>query len=145
MASLLVGDDIISTDDPARVLVVASSEEAQSVEEALREYRDLVKVDTCHDMQSGLAEARSGTHDVVLLTLELPDAWPADGYVRLQGEVEELPILVIASSEDEARLATRMASRAPFCMIERGSANASLIRRLIVSAILFKRAGGRPS
>jgi hypothetical protein len=144
MASLLFGDDIVSTDNPARILIVASAEEVRLVQEGLREYRDLVNVDTSHEIQSGLAQARSGTHDVVLLTLELPDAWPADVYVRLQREVEEVPILVIARSEDEARIATRTASRPPFCVIDRGRVDPSMVRRLIVSAILFRRADGRP-
>ena len=52
-----------------------------------------------------------------------------------------LPILVIGSG-DEARLAIRRASSPPFGIIEEEEADPALIR-LIVSAVLFRRAGGR--
>ena len=78
---LLVGDDIISTDDPVRVLVVASPERMLLIEEAVVGRGIFFRVDAYHDLQSGLEEARSGVHDAVLLTLQLPDA-VASGCLR---------------------------------------------------------------
>ena len=60
MAVLLVGDDIISTDDPVRVLVVVSPERMLLIEEALVGhviFSGLMPTTTCNPDSRKLAAA----------------------------------------------------------------------------------------
>ena len=76
--------------------------------------------------------------DVIVLDPNLPDCWAADSYRRLTEQAQEIPFLILTGVQDLGFLA--QASPLPFAVLAKGKADASAIRRLLISAALRKRA-----
>jgi DNA-binding response OmpR family regulator len=58
-------------------------------------------VTTAHDGQEGLAAARSGAHDLIILDLMLPRLDGLDLCRRLRSEAHETPILMLTARSEE--------------------------------------------
>ena len=143
MASLITGDDIISDVNPARVLVVGPPQILKLVQGALAGHGEFFRLDVCDGLQAALERVRADDYDLALLALNLPDSWAADTYKRfLAEEPENLPVLLLGTSA-EARLAAQGVPSPPFAVLDPDDVDPLLLRRLITSASLFRRAGGK--
>ena len=83
-----------------RVLVVEDEVRlARLVREALR--RDGYQVELAHDGPSGLAHARAGGYDVVLLDLMLPGLSGYEVLRQLRADEIDVPVLVLTAKDGE--------------------------------------------
>ena len=85
--------------DTPRVLLV---DDDQALCEMLSEYLDIegMQVMTRHDGESGLAEALSDAHDIVILDVMLPDL-PGTEVLRHIRQQSELPIIMLTARGDD--------------------------------------------
>jgi DNA-binding NarL/FixJ family response regulator len=135
---LINGDDVISSTQPAEILVIYAAG-ATAADFAVGDQADcfvLYRAFTLETAKHALAHRR---YDAILVDLELPDAWATDAYETLLSSTEDTPIVVLASSWTDP-LSHLAESHRPFAIVPRKKSVPELLRRLLISATLRKRA-----
>lgn len=92
---------------------------------------ELIHVDC---LESGLEKLLAGGIDIVLLDLSLPDSQVQDTFSRLYERTSDVPIVVLASPEEEP-LAVRAAQLGAEDYIIKGKTNSLQLRHLIKYAV----------
>jgi DNA-binding NarL/FixJ family response regulator len=135
---LINGDDVISSTQPAEILVINAAG-ATAADFAVGDQADcfvLYRASTLEAAKRALARRH---YDAILLDLELPDAWATDVYETLLRATEDTPIVVLTSSWTHPPSHLTEAHR-PFAIVPTERTVPALLRRLLISATLRKRA-----
>lgn len=140
MTELIIGDDLLDTENPAHVLVVGSSADVAMTREALAGLPGLFAIEASATLDEGIAKARERAFDVTVLSLSLPDSWPSDTYFRFSETDERCQVLLLVDRLDDAAT-IRSGKRSAFCMLLKSALEPELMRRMLISACLYKRAG----
>jgi len=137
---LIHGDDVISSTQPAEILVINAAG-ATAADFALGEQADCFVLYRAFTLETAKRALARRHYDAILLDPELPDAWARNVYETLVSTTEDTPIVVLASwsMEPLSRLAEL---HRPFAIVPRDSSVPDLLRRLLISATLCKRALG---
>jgi DNA-binding response OmpR family regulator len=127
-------------DAPARVLVVEDDpNDLVLVERALQAARRPFLRDRADRLSAALDRLARGGIDVVLLDLNLPDAWNLDGVSRIAADHPFVPIVVLTGLDDEeAGLKAVQAGAQDFLM--KDGLDPRLLDRSLRYAIERKRA-----
>lgn len=136
MAAFGVDDGF--ADDPVRVLVLAGSEDAVTIQNAVRAVTEGLEIDTCQTLRDAETRVRAQDYDVTVLALPLPDAWIADAYAKLRENGERCETLVMLDAADDVA-SMKMAQHPPFAILVKSHTSPELLRRLLLSAALYKR------
>lgn len=139
MTELIVGDELFDTGSPARVLVVGGSAEVSIAQKAVAGLTGLFALDACGTLDEAIAKAREDSYDASILSLSLPDSWPSDTYHRFSEADERSQMLLLVDHPDDATT-LRRGKRPAFCMLLRSALDPALVRRLLISACVYKRA-----
>ena len=144
MAALLAGDALIDEGDPLTILWVDRAEKGRASRAAIAAEAAFFQVRECHSLAEGIEAAGRGRYDVVVLTTDLPDAWPSDIFPRFVEKAPDCPVLLIVE-EGSAGAMLKNAERQPFCIVARARAGPTTMRRLVISAgILIRTLGALP-
>ena len=135
---LINGDDVISSMQPAEILIVNSAG-VIAEDLALGGQLDCFVLYQVHTLEAAQRALARRHYDAILVDLDLPDAWPTDVYEALLGATEDTPIVVLTSSwTDPPGHLTGL--HRPFAVVPRERSVPDLLRRLLISATLRKRA-----
>ncbi len=134
---LINGDDVISSAQPAEILVI-NAEGATATNFAIGDRANCFVLYRAFTLEAAKCALTHRHYDAILLDLELPDAWARDVYETLLGSSEDTPIVVLASRRDLPRDLTEL--HRPFAIVPRERIVPHLLRRLVISATLRKRA-----
>jgi DNA-binding NtrC family response regulator len=137
MSPLIAGDPVIDDQHPVQILVVDPSG-ADLVTGATGSVEEYFQITACNSLAQASDHLRTQFYDVIVLEPDLPDCWPADSYRRLSEQAEEVPVLILTGVQDFGF--PTQTSPLPFAVLTKRKADASAIRRLLVSAALRKRA-----
>ena len=144
MARLLAGDTLIDETDPLRILWVDRAETGRATRDAIAAEAAFFQVRECHTLAEGIEAVGRGRYDVVVLSTDLPDAWPSDIFPRFVEKAPDSPVLLIVEEGSDGAM-LKNAERRPFCTVERVRADPTTMRRLVISAgILIRTLGGLP-
>lgn len=135
---LINGDDVISSTQPAEILIVNSAD-VIAEDLALGGRLDCFVLYQVHTLEAAQRALAHRHYDAILVDLDLPDAWARDVYETLVGATEDTPIVVLASwsTDPPGHLAEL---HRPFAIVPRERSVPDLLRRLLISATLRKRA-----
>jgi DNA-binding NarL/FixJ family response regulator len=135
---LINGDDVISSAQPAEILVINAAG-ATAADFAVGDQADCFVLYRAFTLEAAKRALARRHYDAILLNLELPDAWATDVYKTLLGATEDTPIVVLASwwTDPPGHLAEL---HRPFAIVPRDRSVPDLLRRLLISATLRKRA-----
>jgi DNA-binding NarL/FixJ family response regulator len=133
---LINGDDVISSTQPAEILIVNSAG-VIAEDLALGIQLDCFVLYQVHTLEAAQRALARRHYDAILVDLDLPDAWPTDVYKTLLGATEDTPIVVLASWWTAGHFT---GLHRPFAIVPRERSVPDLLRRLLISATLRKRA-----
>jgi DNA-binding NarL/FixJ family response regulator len=134
---LITGDDVISSKRPAEILVVNSGG-ASAEDLAIDEHSDCFVLYHAHTLAATQRALAHRHYDAILVDLDLLDAWATDVYETLLRTVEDTPIVVLTCSSTP--LCHHPELHTPFAIVPRERSVPDLLRRLLISATLRKRA-----
>ncbi|MEM9060984.1 MAG: response regulator transcription factor [Pseudomonadota bacterium] len=99
-------DDAMTLDTPSpRTFLVIDDHPlfCDALSMTLRSFRDDTQVATANSLEQGLSVIDEGiSPDIVLLDLNLPDVDGVDGLLRLRRRLNDTPIVVLSSYDDDA-------------------------------------------
>ena len=134
---LIADDDIISTVNPAHILVVdATGTVSAGAIQRHAAFFVFHEASTWNDTLQALARRH---YDAILLEPHLPDAWAIDVYQRLLAISDDIPIIALNTSEITSGL-HQSTHKQPFALVWRENNSSDLLRRLLISATLRSRA-----
>lgn len=133
------GDGFLDADSLVRILVVGNSDDAAVIQNALRAITDGLEFDTCETLQEAERRVRVHDHDVAVLILPLPDAWGADAYAKLRENDRNSEALILLDVADDAA-SMKGVEHTPFAVLAKSRTTPELLRRLLLSAALYKKA-----
>ena len=137
---LINGDDVISSTQPAEILVINAAG-ARAADFTLGDQADYFVLYRAFSLEAAKRALARRHYDAILLDPELPDAWARDVYETLVRATEDTPIVVLASwSTDPPGHLAKL--HKPFAIVPRDRSVPDLVRRLLISATLRKRALG---
>lgn len=140
--SVISGDDIISAARPAEILVVGAAE-VDAVRCATEKYADCFTLSQATSLDDASKMLSERSYDAIVLHPDLPDAWSADAYAVLSEFTDGTPVIMFADSWRDPLVPDRLPR--PFCEIRQGNRDVALIRRLLISATLQRRALKMPT
>lgn len=139
---LIDGDAIVNPAQPAHVLVIGSMC-LDLLDRAVDRYESLFVLHEAHTLAEARQSLACRPYDVILLDLELPDAWASVAYEDALESSRGSPMIVLGTWWAEPPFAAR-GTNAPFAIVRRGDASPDLLRRLLISAVLRNRALAPP-
>jgi CheY-like chemotaxis protein len=137
-AQLIAGDDIISSAQPAEILII-DSVGVSAAAFAIEGQADCFVLHEAHTLEAAQRALTRRHYDAILVDLELPDAWATDVYKALLESGEDIPVVVLASSWTDPPCHLREL-RTPFAIVRRERIAPDFLRRLLISATLRTRA-----
>jgi DNA-binding NarL/FixJ family response regulator len=137
ITQLINGDDVISSAHPADILVI-NAVGATTTDFAVGDQTDYFVLYRAFTLEDAIRALAGRHYDAILLDLELPDAWATDVYLTLLGATEDTPIVVLASWWTDPL--GHLTELRPFAIVPRERSVPDLLRRLLISATLRKRA-----
>jgi DNA-binding NarL/FixJ family response regulator len=137
-SQLIAGDDVISSAQPAEILIIDSAGTSVAAL-AIEGQADCFVLHEAHTLEAAQGALTRRRYDAILVDLELPDAWARDVYKTLLESTEDIPVVVLADSSIDPLCQLREL-REPFAIVGRKRSAPDLLRRLLVSATLRKRA-----
>lgn len=139
MAAFVVEDGLLDVGSSVHVLVVGNSEDVAPIQNAIRAVSDGFEFDTCGTLQEAESRIHVRDYDVTVLALPLSDAWAADAYSRLRESDTRSEVLVLLNAADDVA-PMKGVERPPFAILVKSHTTAELMGRLLLSAVLYKRA-----
>ena len=137
-SQLITGDDVISSAQPAEILIIDSAG-ASATAFAIEGQADCFVLHEAHTLEAAQRALTRRHYDAILVDLELPDAWATDVYKTLLESSEDTPVVVLASSWTDPPCHLTELHR-PFAIVRRERSFPDLLRHLLISATLRKRA-----
>jgi DNA-binding NtrC family response regulator len=135
---LITGDDVISSAQPAEILIIDSAG-ASAAAIAIEGQADCFVLHEAHTWKAAQRALTRRRYDAILVDLELPDAWARDVYKTLLESTEDIPVVVLANASFDPLCHLRELHE-PFAIVRREGSAPDLLRRLLISAALRKRA-----
>jgi signal transduction histidine kinase len=128
-----------SAEERIRLLLIESDQvAARHLQHTLRDTGAAFDVATVGRLDAGLAHLAAVATDAVLVDLALPDSRGLDALSTLRAQAADLPILVLAGSDDEG-LALRALGDGASDYLLRGRVSGDLIARAVQYAIERER------
>jgi DNA-binding NarL/FixJ family response regulator len=137
-SQLIAGDDVISSAQPAEILIIDSAG-ASAAALAIERQADCFVLHEAHTLEAAQRALTRRRYDAILVDLELPDAWARDVYRTLLGSTGDIPVVVLANSSIDPLCHLRELHE-PFAIVRGERSTPDLLRRLLISAALRKRA-----
>ena len=124
-----------------RMLLIEDNEgDAILIREVLAEQQELgIELEWADRLSSGLTHLASGTIDLLLLDLSLPDACGLETFDRAQAHAQDVPIIVLTGLDDEA-LAGQALRRGAQDYLVKGRLDSYLFTRAARYAVERKQA-----
>ncbi len=124
-----------------RVLLIEDNEDdAIIIREMLAEKQELcIELEWADCLSRGLTHLASGTMDLVLLDLSLPDAQGLETFTRVQAHAQDMPIVMLTGLDDEA-LASQAVRRGAQDYLVKGRLDSYLLTRAVRYAVERKQA-----
>lgn len=124
-----------------RVLLIEDGEaDTFLVRELLGEEMDFkFTLDAARKLAEGIEELDSGSFDIVLLDLSLPDSQGLDTFVQLYERFPNVPIVILTGLDDESLAASAVSKGAQDYLVK-GELSGQLLQRAIRYAIERRRA-----
>ena len=132
---LIAGDDIISSVQPAEILIVGPVGTG-GVRPTLGT-QDCFVFHEAHTLKAAQHALSLQHYDAILVDSGLPDAWATDVYETLLASGGDIPVVVLANSRADLPCNLREHCR-PFAIVRRERIVPDLLRRLLISATLLQ-------
>lgn len=139
MAGFGVGEGLLNADEPVRVLVLGGPEDGALLQGAVRAVTGGIEIDTSETLQGAEDRIRARGYDVTVVAAPLPDAWIADAYCKLRESDRSSETLILLDTADDAA-SMRRTEHPPFAILVKSNITPELLRGLLLSAALYKRA-----
>ena len=136
--NLLAADDIISSEKPAHVLVVDFSG-LSAISHALERYAAFFVLHEARTFSEAMTTLSQKRYDAIILDPELPDIWSNTAYETFLNSSGGSPLLVLVTSSTYS-LSSVPDSPQAFALVRKDGNSGDLLRRLLVSATVRKRA-----